>query len=179
MQGSCSSLGYYHRGLIKTQDGQPCRNNVVKKPLEKNRCFPLQLQSTAPDFKGSFLTTISPLLCWHANHWALRFPTHCFPGEALAGFLSTFLWVPGALPSYSRGLCPAFTENARCLSIGCSGCDPHPSHRTSHALPRRTCAFLFSDLLIVAPHSSLDKSPLGFLLEDVIVRNEVWKKKKK
>lgn len=45
------------------------------------------------------------------------------------------------------------------------------THHTSSALPRCTCAFLLAGLPSVAPHSILDKSSLGFLLEDIIVRN--------
>jgi len=49
--------------------------------------------------------------------------------------------------------------------------------------PRVSClaevhVCLFSDLQGVDPHSPLDKSPLGFLLEQIVVRNEVLKNKK-
>ena len=99
VQGSCYLLGYYQRGLIKTQEGQPHRNEVVKKTgvfLCNSRVQHQILQNSSLQLSH---------LCFFAR--ALKFPTHCFPGGALAGLLSTFLRVPGALPSYSQGLCPA------------------------------------------------------------------------
>lgn len=48
-----SLLGYYSRGLIKTRDGQTCRDEMMKKQV---------FSSVEAAFMGSFLTAISPLL---------------------------------------------------------------------------------------------------------------------
>lgn len=87
--------------LIKIQDRQTCRYGQGK-----TQAFAFATRTPAP--MGSLLPAISSARSWHANHQALRFPTHYFPGGALAGLLSTFLRVPGAFLSHSQGPCPTW-----------------------------------------------------------------------
>lgn len=67
----------------------------------KTQAFSFAARTPAP--MGSLLPALSSACSWHANHRALKLPTHCFPGGDLAGLLSTFLRVPGAFLNYSQG----------------------------------------------------------------------------